>query len=201
MAASIPRPDTVCPLSQVRRETRDSSPIRIGYARAYARPGALAEEQAQLSAHGCATVFTDDVNGAAVIRPGLASALAALRTGDTLAVAALDRLTWRVDELLEIAAQVNACGASLWIAGSSFDTRSADGTATFRALADFVAAVPTAREAEQGKSDPRQKVGAPAVAKALARVRGSSVSMTQAARELGVSRATLYRRASAEASR
>lgn len=201
MASSIPRSDTACRLSQVRRETRDSSPVRIGYARAYANPGVLAEEQAQLTGHGCATVFGDDVNGAAVIRPGLASALAALRPGDTLAVVALDRLTWRVDELLDIAAQVNACGAFLWIAGSDFDTHSADGPSTFRALADFVAAVPAAREAERGKSDPRQKVSASTVAKALGRVRERSVSMTQAARDLGVSRATLYRRASAEAAR
>ena len=202
MAAPIPRSEGSCHLSQVRRETRDSPPVRIGYARAFASPVGQAQERATLSANGCETLFADDVSGAAVIRPGLASALDALRSGDSLIVTSLDRLTWRVDELLDIIERVNACGASLRIAGSDFDTLSADAPATFRALADFVAAVPAARDTERGKSDPRQKVAAPVVAKALRRVRDRSVSMTQAARDLGVSRATLYRRrASAEASR
>lgn len=199
MSASLSPPNPMCRVSQSRRETRDASPIRIGYARAYARPDALAAETAALTEAGCATVFADDLNGAAVIRPALAEALAALRPGDCLAVAGLDRLTWRLDELLAIASEIEARGASLWSARDGFDTRTADAAATFHALAAFAADVTAARAAEAGRSDPRQKIGASAVAAARRRVQAGEVSMKQAAKDLGVSRATLYRRVSAEA--
>src|SRR3546814_2004052 len=64
----------------------------IGYARVSTADQRLALQLDALSAAGCDRLFDDYASGAKADRPGLAEALAYLRTGDTLVVGELDRL-------------------------------------------------------------------------------------------------------------
>ena len=54
-------------------------------------------------------------------RPGLAQALAALREGDTLVIAKLDRLARSVYDLIEIARELETKGVKLSISGAIYD--------------------------------------------------------------------------------
>jgi DNA invertase Pin-like site-specific DNA recombinase len=66
--------------------------MKIGYARVSTDDQNLSLQLDTLAAAGCEKVFQDHVSRAAVKRPGLDAALAALQPGDVLTVWRLDRL-------------------------------------------------------------------------------------------------------------
>jgi Resolvase, N terminal domain len=68
------------------------SQMKIGYARVSTDDPNMSLQLDALQAAGCDKVFQDHLSGAAVKRPGLDAALAALQLGDVLTVWRLDRL-------------------------------------------------------------------------------------------------------------
>src|SRR5918992_2169256 len=64
----------------------------IGYARVSTHDQTLALQQDALTKAGCNKIFTDTASGAQTERKGLESALAYVRSGDSLVVWRLDRL-------------------------------------------------------------------------------------------------------------
>ena len=90
--------------------------VRIGYARCSTDKQDLTAQREALIGLGVdpERVYTDHgLTGRNRDRPGLDQALAAVREGDTLVVAKLDRLARSVPDAREIAAQLEARGVTL----------------------------------------------------------------------------------------
>jgi hypothetical protein len=77
-----------------------SKPMRIGYARVSTVDQNLALQRDALSEAGCAKIFIEQLSGAVADRPALHDALEFARSGDTLIVWKLDRLS-AVDEAVD----------------------------------------------------------------------------------------------------
>lgn len=171
--------------------------MTVGYARTPHSAAALDRQIAELRASGCETVFGDVANGAAIIRPGLDTALAALRPGDVLAVASLALLTWRWDGLWPIISAVEKAGAHVVSAAERLDTRDARGFFdSARILDAFGVSVRAARKAEASASRPdsRCRISDDAWAEVVPLLLAGSLSANAAALRLQVNRSTVYRR-------
>jgi DNA invertase Pin-like site-specific DNA recombinase len=85
--------------------------MKIGYARVSTDEQNLDLQRHALSAAGCAVIFEDKgISGAAVDRPGLADALAALEPGGALVVWRLDRLGRSLAHLIHVIDAVGKAG-------------------------------------------------------------------------------------------
>jgi len=153
---------------------------------------------------GCGRVFTDTISGAKSSRPGLDECLAFLRPGDCLVVWKLDRLGRSLRHLIDLMADLESRGIGFKSVQESIDTTTPGGRLVlhvFGALAEF----------ERGLVVERTKAGLEA-ARARGRQGGRrnlltgkklelarqlradrSMSVEEACRILGCSRATFYR--------
>lgn len=82
-----------------------------GYARVSTDGQDLAGQTAQLKAAGCEKIYKEKVSGATAERPELRKAIKKLEAGDTLVVAAVDRLARDTRDLLNILHDVKQVGA------------------------------------------------------------------------------------------
>lgn len=157
---------------------------------------------------GCSKVFTDTISGAKSSRPGLDECLAFLRPGDCLVVWKLDRLGRSLRHLIDLMADLEGRGVGFKSLQESIDTTTPGGRLVlhvFGALAEF----------ERGLVVERTKAGLEA-ARARGRQGGRrnllsgkklelarqlradrNMSVDEACRILGCSRATFYRSTSA----
>lgn len=178
----------------------------IGYARVSTERQDLASQRAELRRLGVEDerVYTDKRTGKNKDRPGLREALAAVREGDTLVVAKMDRLARSVPDARDIVQDLYERGARLQIGGSVHDPNDPVGKFLFNALA-MVA------EFERDLIVQRTKEGL-AIAKANGRLLGTKPKLSdrrskklaadfesgkftvaELAEDFGVSRATVYR--------
>lgn len=114
--------------------------LMIGYARCSTDRQDLAAQVAALGALGVAAarIYTDHgLTGTNRARPGLDRALAAVREGDTLVVAKLDRLARSVPDARAIGDELAARGVRLQIGGSVHDPSDPMGRLFFNILATF----------------------------------------------------------------
>ncbi len=162
---------------------------------------------------GCGRVFEEKISTRKTERPGLAAALDYLRPGDTLCVWKLDRLGRSVKDVLIIADDLHERGIGVHIltgklAGTYNPT--GEGKFFFTMMAAFaelerdiihertMAGLAAARA--QGRTGGRPTVmNTDKLAAAQAR-HANGESPTQIAKDLGVSRATIYRHLTATAS-
>lgn len=117
-----------------------ASGLRIGYARCSTDGQDLAAQVAALQALGVdpARIYTDrGLTGRSRARPGLDQALAAVRRGDVLVVAKLDRLARSVPDARAIAERLQAQGVALAIGGAIHDPGDPMGRMFFNILATF----------------------------------------------------------------
>jgi len=77
-----------------------------GYARVSTNGQALAAQEAELMAAGCAKVFKEKVSGAKTDRVELAKVIRRLEPGDVLVVTRLDRLARSTRDLLNVLATI-----------------------------------------------------------------------------------------------
>ena len=112
----------------------------IGYARVSTADQSAALQMDALRAAGCAQLFEDQASGARADRPGLAEALAYVRSGDTLIVWKLDRLGRSMAHLIETVRELEAKGVGFRSLTEGVDTTTSGGTLVFHlfgALAQF----------------------------------------------------------------
>lgn len=112
----------------------------IGYARVSTLDQNSALQRDALQAAGAARIFEDTASGAKDDRPGLADALAYLRSGDTLTVWKLDRLGRSLPHLTQTVAALAARGIGFRSLTEAIDTTTPNGRLVFHlfaALADF----------------------------------------------------------------
>lgn len=112
--------------------------MKIGYARCSTDEQDLAAQMDQLQQLGAEQTFADQgLTGKNRDRPGLDQALAAVRAGDTLVVAKLDRLSRSVPDARHISAQLAVRGVQLQIGGQVHDPNDPMGKMFFNCLAMF----------------------------------------------------------------
>jgi DNA invertase Pin-like site-specific DNA recombinase len=114
--------------------------MRIGYARVSTSEQQLDLQTDALRTAGCERLFSDTVSGAKAERPGLAQALAACRSGDTLVVWKLDRLGRSLPHVVQIVHDLDARGVGFQSLRENIDTVSSGGRLVFHlfaALAEF----------------------------------------------------------------
>lgn len=116
------------------------SETRVGYARCSTDKQDLAAQRAALRNLDVAEerIYTDHgLTGTNRDRPGLAQALAAVRTGDTLVVPKLDRLARSVPDARAIADELAKRGVKLALGASVHDPTDPMGKMFFNILATF----------------------------------------------------------------
>ena len=183
----------------------------IGYARVSTRGQ---DTQRQIEDLLAAGVRRDDlymdhgVSGVHASRPEFDRAMAALQDGDTLVVTTLDRLGRSTQNMLELAQRLRGQGVRLRVlnlGGGEVDTASPMGSMVFTvmaALAQMEAEIKrerindsiAKRRARGGDLGGRRAQFTESQIRNAQRLIESGQPPTQVARDLGMSRATLYRR-------
>lgn len=183
----------------------------IGYARVSTRSQDVDRQVADLLAAG---VRRDDlyvdhgVSGAKASRIEFDKAIGALHDGDTLVVTTLDRLGRSTVNMLKLADQIRSRGAGLRVlnlGGGDVDTSTPMGAMVFTVMAalgqmeleikrERIADSVTKRRAAGKDLGGRKPKFTTSQIKNAARLIESGEPAAQVARDLGMSRATLYRR-------
>ncbi|GKV71709.1 recombinase family protein [Pseudarthrobacter sp. NCCP-2145] len=183
----------------------------IGYARVSTKAQDSDRQQVDLLAAG---VRRDDmyvdhgVSGAKAYRAELDKALAALHKGDTLVVTTLDRLGRSTVNMLKLADEIKGKGAGLRVlnlGGGDVDTSTAMGAMVFTVMAalgqmeleikrERITDSVSKRRAAGKDLGGRKAQFTDSQIKNAARLIQSGEPAAQVARDLGMSRATLYRR-------
>ncbi len=174
----------------------------LGYARVSTGDQDVAGQTMRLTGAGAIRVFTDVRSGKSMDRPGLAELLAFARPGDTLAVVRLDRLGRSLGELLAVVKELRERGVALLSLEEKIDTSSAAGELVFHvfgAIAHFERRLIAERTKDgiaaaraKGKLPGRKPLDPEKTSAALKLV-AAGVSPAEAARQLGIGRATVYR--------
>lgn len=181
--------------------------IRVGYARCSTDKQDLTAQMNGLAALGVEAerIYVDHgLTGTNRSRPGLETALAVLRTGDTLVVTKLDRLARSVPDARNIADEITEVGAKLQIGASVHDPLDPIGKLLFNALAmvaEFEADLIRLRTREgmavarsKGKLRGKQPKLTRAQEAHLVKLHGAGEhTVVELAELFGVGRATVYR--------
>jgi len=178
---------------------------KIGYARVSTLEQNLEAQIEALSAAGCEVIRSEKISGKSRVgRKELDLIFEFIRPGDRLVVTRIDRLARSVRDLQNMIFDLRAKGADLLITEQSIDTSASAGQAFIAMLGVFAEfetslrrerqAAGIARAKEKGKYKGRKPV---ITAKFLNNVRERIAqnpgNKSAIARELGISRATLYR--------
>ena len=174
----------------------------LGYARVSTGDQDVAGQTMRLEEAGASKVFTDVMSGKTMDRPGLTDLLAYARAGDTLAVVRLDRLGRSLAELLTTVTMLRERQIALLSLEEKIDTSSAAGELIFHvfgAIAHFERRLISERTKDgiaaaraKGKRPGRQPLDMDRVEAAIKLVEAQT-SPTEAARQLGLGRSTVYR--------
>lgn len=186
----------------------------IGYARVSTRQQSTDRQQVDLMAAG---VRRDDlyvdhgVSGARASRPQFDRALDALIDGDTLVITTLDRLGRSTQNMLAFADELRGRGAGLRVlnlGGGDVDTATPMGSMLFTIMAALAQmehdikrervtdSISKRREAGKDLGGRPRRVTDSQIRSAVRLVEGGDPA-AQVARDLGMSRATFYRRSRA----
>jgi DNA invertase Pin-like site-specific DNA recombinase len=177
----------------------------IGYARTSTldQVDGFEAQLTQLKAAGCKKIFKEQVSSVDIVaREQLAAALDYVREGDVFVVTKLDRLARSVAHLLQISEELSRKDVALRILDLNIDTSAPTGKLMLTMLggiAEFERAIMLERQREgiarakrQGKFKGR-KPTARAKADEAKALLASGRGPTAVAKELGISRASLWR--------
>lgn len=177
--------------------------MKFGYARVSTGDQNLDLQERALRDAGAVKIFYDRASGAQDSRQGLADALAAVSSGDTLIVWRLDRLGRSLPHLISVVTDLGRRGVAFHSLNDGLDTSSAQGRLVFHmmgALAEFERALISERtqagvraaKARGVKLGRRPTLSRGQVQHARALIDGGE-SPALVARTLKVGRSTLYR--------
>ncbi len=177
-----------------------SSP-KIGYARTSTVDQNLDAQIEALTAAGCGMVRQEQRSGATLEgRPELKTILDFIHPGETLVVTRIDRLARSMQDLQTIVALLKEKGAHLAATEQPVDTSTATGKAFVDMLgvfAEFETNLRRERQAEGIKAAKRKGVyrgRPPKIDMATIQAKlGAGLSPSEIARDMGVSRGTVYK--------
>jgi len=179
----------------------NSYPAKIGYARTSTTEQNLEAQISALRVAGCGMIRTEQKSGASLDgRPELRTILDFIHPGETLVVTRIDRLARSLGDLQTIVSRLKSKGAHLAATEQPVDTSTAAGKAFFDMLgvfAEFETNLRRERQAE-GIATARERGvyrgRVPKIDMAAIRARlAEGQSPTRIARELGISRGTVYK--------
>ena len=184
--------------------------MKYGYARVSTDDQNPAMQLAALKKAGCKTpVFKDELTGAHVNRPALTRCLKTLQPGDTLIVWKLDRLGRSLRDLIHMLDDFKRQGIKFKSLTEAIDTETPTGRAMWQmigVLAELERSLITERTRAGVKAAQRRGVKFGRKAKLtpdrLAHARkliDQGKSPTEAAKIIGIARATIYRALQREA--
>lgn len=149
-------------------------------------------------------IITDKASGKNTDRPGLKGLLEKVRAGDTVVVVSIDRLGRNTKDVLNIVEKLQGKGVKLVSLHEGFDTSTPMGKCVLTVLAGFAElerANILERQAEgiaiakrEGRFQGRRPKELPELEDIYNEWRRGDLSIVRAAKLLGVSRSTLYRR-------
>lgn len=180
---------------------------KIGYARVSTDDQNLDLQRDALTRAGCNTIYEEKASGkGTAARVELAQCLKALRPGDTLTVWRLDRLGRSLPDLVGIVADLEKRGIGFESITEKIETGSAAGKLIFHvfaSLAEFernlirerTKAGLEAARARGRKGGRKVALSEEQIQFAKAALSNPRVQVTSVAKQLGVSRATIYRHA------
>lgn len=178
--------------------------MKVGYARVSTGDQNHALQLKALKDSGCDRVFHETASGAQRDRPELAKAIEYVRQGDTLVVWKMDRLARSLKQLIETVEDLGARGIGFLSLTENIDTSTNSGRLVFHifgSLAEFergiirertMAGLEAARREGRVGGRPRA-LNERDVKAARALMASGDISMTEIAKRLSVSPATLYR--------
>jgi len=176
----------------------------VGYARVSTQDQNFDLQLDALTKAGCEKIFQDAVSGAKAERKGLSEALEYARAGDTFVVWRLDRLGRSLGQLIELMNGLQARKICFKSLVEVIDTATTTGQFFFHVTGAFAelernlirertrAGLQAARV--RGRKGGRPKVlSEEALAMALELYRGNKNSVSSIAKQLGITKRTLYR--------
>jgi DNA invertase Pin-like site-specific DNA recombinase len=178
--------------------------VLIGYARVSTLDQNLNLQRDALTEAGCTKLFVETISGAVADRPVLSDALTFARAGDTLIVWKLDRLARSMKQLIETVETLRLRNIGFRSLTEAIDTTTAQGRLVFHmfgALAEFErslirertqAGLAAARRAGRTGGRPA-KLTDDDLEMATTLLANPDIMVSEVARRLGVSPATLYR--------
>jgi len=176
--------------------------MKYGYARVSTEDQNPALQDAALKKAGCKTIFKDKVTGAHVNRPSLTRCLKTLQPGDTLIVWKLDRLGRSLRDLIHMLDRFKQQGIKFRSLTEAIDTETPTGRAMWQmigVLAELERSLITERtragvkDAQRRgvKFGPKVKLTPERFAHARKLIE-QGTRPTDAAKIIGIGRATLY---------
>ena len=175
----------------------------IGYARVSTNEQNLTLQEDAFKKIGCNRGFKDIMSGSTSKRPGLTSALDALREGDTLVVWKLDRLGRSVKQLVDLVAYLEKSGIHFRSITDNIDTSTPSGRFFFHVMASLAqmerelivertkAGLVAARNL--GRIGGRKRVMTDSKIQAAKQLLANGETPKEVAKNLGISLPTLYR--------
>lgn len=177
----------------------------VGYVRISTRHQNTARQDELMKQLGVEKVYTDKLSGKNRDRPELRKMLDFVREGDRVIVESISRFARNTKDLLELTAALEEKGVQFISRKESIDTNTPAGKfmlAVFGALAELERDNILERQAEgiaiakaEGRMTGRPKKAEGAFADIYLEVKAGRMSASQGARELGIARATWYRKA------
>jgi len=179
--------------------------MKLGYGRTSTTQHQTLEIQTEaLKKAGCERLFLEQMSGRTRDRPQLKALLAQLRQGDTVICLKLDRLARSVGDLCQISRDIENAGANLQVIDQAIDTSTPTGRLLFHmlaAIAEFEADLirervnsGLANAKRKGVKLGRKPVTTNKQNKMIQSLADKGHSWTEIAKEMGISRQTVYRR-------
>lgn len=182
--------------------TTAPSANRIGYARVSSQGQNLDSQMDALREAGCEKIFTDRMTGSRLDRPGWEQMMAYLRSGDTLVVTELSRMTRSLLDLLETAKTLQQRRIDWVSLRERIDTASATGRCFLsmmgaihqmeRELRAERAAAGRASARARGKTGGRPRTDAKKLENARILYENSGKTAAEACAVVGVGRRTFF---------
>ena len=191
---------TVWDVKETARTTRKGD--ILGYARVSTADQDVAAQEDRLHQAGAIRVFVDVISGRQFERPGLSELIDHARAGDSLCVTRLDRLGRSLKELLETVENLKSHDIHLVSLEERIDTTSAAGELVFHvfgAIAHFERRLISERTRDgiaaarkRGRRPGRPALDQETISATQTLVE-AGLTAGQAAKQLGIGRATVYR--------
>ncbi len=177
--------------------------MKVGYVRISTKEQNTARQDVLMEKLGVERVFTDKMSGKDTNRPGLEMLMNFVRDGDTVIVESYSRIARNTQDLLNIISTLKEKGVPFVSQKENFDTNSKAGKfmlTVFAGLVEFEREMILERQAEgiaiakaEGRMG-RPKKEIDNFEAAYLDVKEGRISAAKAAKQIGISRSTWYRK-------